>query len=265
MELPVFPSNKEPVIIVLTVQTNSPQKIRVVVTDRNKANTVYTNRYNTVNGKYSFYIRMPQSPPKATISVFNEANGNQLPNVDKSFRVLSARPTPFKSNKMKVWEWKNEDVKEFVKFAQKFSEEAGYLSAGRSIYYSDNGKFRIDYVDVIADNGQPLNTPARIDKDKGIIEIAKDKFSRYTIPMRMAILLHEFAHFNLNKVQDDEIEADLNALLIYLGMGYPRVEAYQAFTSVFIKSPSMLNKERIDEINKFITNFERLPFQIQYA
>ncbi len=265
MELAVFPSNKQPVILELTVETKSPQKIRVRVSDRNKDNTVYTNRFHTINGSFKFFIRMPQSPPNATISVFNEAIGNKPPNADNTFRVVSCKPKPFNNNKMKVWEWKNKDVKSFVEFAQEFSENAGILSAGRSIYTSNDGKFRIDYVDVITDGDKALNTPARINREKGIIDIAKDKFIGYTIPMRFAILCHEFSHFYLNKVKDDEVEADLNALLIYLGMGYPRVEAYQAFTKVFIGSPSDLNKERIDKINQFITNFEKIPFQIKYS
>ena len=47
--------------------------------------------------------------------------------------------------------------------------------------------------------------------------------------MRMAILLHEFSHFYLNDRMEDETEADLNGLLIYLALGYPRIEAYQSF------------------------------------
>ena len=41
---------------------------------------------------------------------------------------------------------------------------------------------------------------------------------------------------------DDEIEADLNGLLIYLGLGYPRIEGYQAFLDVFQVNPTEANK-----------------------
>jgi hypothetical protein len=68
--------------------------------------------------------------------------------------------------------------------------------------------------------------------------------------MRMAILLHEFSHFYLNENIDDETEADLNGLLIYLGLGYPRIEGYQAFLDVFVDNPSQENKERYEMINK---------------
>jgi len=44
--------------------------------------------------------------------------------------------------------------------------------------------------------------------------------------------------------------------LIYLGLGYPRIEGYQAFLEVFVDNPSQANKERYDMINKFIRDFE---------
>jgi len=45
--------------------------------------------------------------------------------------------------------------------------------------------------------------------------------------------------------------------LIYLGLGYPRIEAYQSFLTTFINVPSQQNKERYDKINKFIQDFEK--------
>jgi hypothetical protein len=83
------------------------------------------------------------------------------------------------------------------------------------------------------------------------------KFIPMTVPMRMAIMLHEFSHFYINDDINDETEADLNGLLIYLGLGYPRIEAYEAFLTTFIGTPTPTNKERYDIINKFITNFEK--------
>jgi hypothetical protein len=74
--------------------------------------------------------------------------------------------------------------------------------------------------------------------------------------MRVAILLHEYSHFNLNSNINDEIEADLNGLTIYLSLGYPRIEGYQAFLEVFKDSPSKQNKNRYDVINNFIKDFE---------
>jgi hypothetical protein len=80
--------------------------------------------------------------------------------------------------------------------------------------------------------------------------------------MRMAILLHEFAHFYLNENIEDEIEADLNGLLIYLGLGYPRIDGYEAFLQVFEGTPSEQNVVRYDVINKFIQDFENKKYVI---
>jgi hypothetical protein len=71
----------------------------------------------------------------------------------------------------------------------------------------------------------------------------------------MAILLHEFSHYYLNTDISDEVEADLNALTIYLGLGYPIKEAYAAFGQTFIGSPTPLNKNRYDIINTFIKDY----------
>jgi hypothetical protein len=73
----------------------------------------------------------------------------------------------------------------------------------------------------------------------------------------------KFSAFYLNEKMDDEMEADLNGLLIYLGLGYPRIEAYQAFLETFKNAPSNLNKKRYDMINNFINNFEKMDIVIK--
>jgi len=85
----------------------------------------------------------------------------------------------------------------------------------------------------------------------------KKLFDEYTIPMRFAILCHEFSHFYVNKDMHDEGEADINGLLIYLGLGYPRIEAIEAFTNVFLNYPSEENGKRYKKIENFIDNFEK--------
>jgi hypothetical protein len=49
----------------------------------------------------------------------------------------------------------------------------------------------------------------------------------------------------------------MNGLLIYLGLGYPRIEAFEAFLEVFEHYPSQENKRRYDKIKNFIDNFEK--------
>jgi hypothetical protein len=116
----------------------------------------------------------------------------------------------------------------------------------------------IEYLPTIVNkDGRELTTPARISKVTGRIQVSKKQFDDYTVPMRFAILCHEFSHFYVNEDMDNESEADINGLLIYLGLGYPRIEAFQAFLEVFKDSPSQQNKKRYDRINNFIRNFEK--------
>ena len=68
--------------------------------------------------------------------------------------------------------------------------------------------------------------------------------------MRIAILLHEFAHFYLNEVMEDEVEADRNSLILYMGMGYPRIDAYNVYLDVFEETPTEQNLERYNALQK---------------
>ena len=257
----LFKTKQRPITLIIEVMTASPQKIEVVVQDANKKNTKFTQRYHTVRGKQKFYVRMPISPYEAIISVYNKANGNMRKGEDNTFKVVSIDAVKLK-RKMDCVNWDNPKIRDFVHFAQQFCENAGILSAGKfpngSTYISDNGNFRIDYFDDIrSKKGLVIPTPARISQSKGIIQVSKKHFKKFTVPMRLAILLHEFSHFYLNKNMADETEADLNGLLIYLALGYPRIEAYQSFLHTFKDTPTNQNKERFDILHQFITNFER--------
>ena len=117
--------------------------------------------------------------------------------------------------------------------------------------------FEIIYTDeIMEEDGRLSETPARIEVDSGIIEISRAKFVPMTVPNRMAILLHEFSHIFVNENMDDEVEADLNALNIYLSLGYPRIEAFEVFTQTFIDTPTDENKVRFDYIKNFIDDFD---------
>lgn len=246
-----IPCNGEPSNILLKVSVNSPMKVRVMAFNPNVPNTYYTNRVKTVSGQGEFEIRMPQNCENVIVRVvpINGAS-NQLKVVSVEKTKLNQHSNCFSDSK----------IMSFVKFAQEFSEKASILSKGT--YYSDDRKYRIDYFDVITQEGRAIPTPARISNINGRMEVAKRSFVNYTVPMRMAILLHEYSHFNLNKIQHDEIEADLNALRIYLGLGYPVIEAHNSFINVFKNTPTAQNKERYQYIKTFIDNFETLKYKI---
>jgi hypothetical protein len=197
---------------------------------------------------------MPVSPNNALISVYNEANGNLQVGADNTIIVDSITKEPL-DKKLDVIDFANPLVRSFVNFSTRFCYNAGSLPSGT--YLSDDKKFVIKYLPIIEDNGQEQTTPARIDIDNGTIEISKKQFLDFTVPSRKAILLHEFSHVYLNENVDDEVEADLNGLLIYLGLGYPRIEAFEVFAKTFLSVPSDGNRMRYDKIKTFIDEFEQ--------
>lgn len=261
----VYNSNNEPLTYLIKVYAAKPMRVRIVVEElisknpiRVRPNTQYTNRACDINKGDKFYIRMPLSPEWSVISVYNEKTGNTKsdPNLKVEFEKLELK------KKINDIHRARPEVREFIKFAEWFSKKAGYLSSGRSVYLSPDNRFRIEYVDSILDeNGRALLTPARIGADDGIIEINAVQFRKFSVPRRMAVLLHEFAHVYINTHPEKEIEADLNALLIYLGLGYPRIEAFYTFTRVFARSGNQYNKaeylKRYKMIEEFIETFDK--------
>jgi hypothetical protein len=258
----LLPTNKVPFSLVLGIKTTKLEKIRVQVSDNRKPNTYYINRQIDVDGYRELNLNFPQSPPAMVLTVFNSKNGNLATNQDKSFIIDKFEPENLEHCPI----WMKNDTASFVKFAQEFSENASILSAGKfkpSIYRSDDAKFHIDYYNRIFDRQSKkfLNTPARIGHTSGIIEVAKDDFLKYTVPMRMIILLHEYAHKYLNPTVNKPIAyetgADINALHIYLALGYPPSEAHFAFLHVFKDSNNEQNAKRYHIIKDFIDKFTK--------
>jgi hypothetical protein len=244
-------TERKPANIKVGVSVARPMKVHIRAIDPNKRGALYLDRWQTVEDQEDFEIRMPQSPEKLLITV-KSPQGNTDNVKVRLEKVDLPQYLPCLSGKK---------VSEFLKFAKEFSENAGILTApGR--YQSDDRKYTIDYLPVIVHEGQRLTTPARISNQTGRMEIAQKYFVGMSIPERMAILCHEFSHFYLNEVQKDEIEADLNALTLYLGMGYPVIEAHKAFLRTFKRTPSKVNQERYMYLKTFIDNFDELKYNI---
>lgn len=249
-----YPTNNKALTLLLPIQAN--EQVRVIVYDKNKDKTIYSDRTAKIKGKEMFIVRLPQSPRVATIRVISNS---------KRVEVGNPKEVPLKT-KLSAFDHKNPTIISFITFAQEFCENASVLDADGAVYLSDDGKLRIDYVDAIINprTGKEMNTPARISIKRGIIEISKNKFIDYNIQERMAILGHEFSHFYLNKNVRDETEADINALRILLGMGYSRTEIAKIFLKVFHQSESKDNQRRYLIIKNFLQNFEKQTFSGYY-
>jgi hypothetical protein len=256
-----IPSNGLPFSLMVGIKTNKPETICIEAKDAYKPDSIYIGRNGLIKDGYRvFELKFPQSPKLMQISIFNKSKGNYPSNEDKSFEIVKFEPNELKSCPL----WADKDIHNFVKFAQDFCGNSSVISAGDykpSIYRSDCGKFCIDYYKKIRNRktGQYVSTPARIGHSTGIIEISKSDFDKYTIPMRMAILLHEFSHKYMNpkigREISDEVSADVNALNIYLSLGYPHIEAQYAFLKVFKGANNEFNKKRYLILDDFIKKF----------
>jgi len=251
--------------LVFTVYVKGRQKLKVFARDLKKPYTFYIFRTATVNGKRTFELKFPVSPDKMLIGVYDPATKPKqgfLPVDKENFKVPE---NEMRIQKLRTYDiWQTPETKSFLKLAVEFSNNAGIYTSGKfypSTYKSNDGKFRIDYYDQIIDKetGIAMTTPARVGHNTGLIEVSKKSFLNYTVPMRIVILLHEYSHKYLNpqigRKISDETGADINALYIYLGNGFPDLEAHQAFLYVFKNANTDENARRYRVINDFITKF----------
>lgn len=271
-----------PFTLIVGVKTKRPEtivfqafdnvKVDTIVKDKNGNSkvvekdvpTFYVNRKGGVNGYREFELKFPQVPSSLNVNIFNRKNGNFDDEQDLSFSVDKFEAVPLVTRPIFL----SERDRNFLKFVQFFCENASYLSASTivngketpSVYRSDDGEFTFNYWDKIKDSkGRRLNTPARIGHQSGTIEISKEDFLKYTVPMRMVILLHEYSHKWKNPEDGNQIGyetgADINALNMYLSLGYSEIEAHQAFLFVFRGAATEGNHKRYLIIKDFIKKF----------
>jgi hypothetical protein len=237
------------------VVAEKPVRLRLVVYDATDPQLIFTNRYKTVKGHQDFFIRLPVSPTAIIIWLYNESTGDVPREKETSFKIEEVEKLELEK-RLDVADIKNPVIRDWVTFCNDFCTQVHRLRANAT-YSPYNDKFFIELVpEIKGKDGAVLNTPARISMSTGKIQVAKEKFSAMTFPMRVAILDHEFSHYFLNSKVDDELEADLNGLLLYLSLGFPRIEAYEAFLGTFQGMPTQQNQQRAQMIDKFIKDFE---------
>ena len=247
-------TDKKSVLLEVTLKSDKMRNGTLIVHDPYFVNTQYTNRDMYVDGEKTFYVRMPISP--------------KVVKVVSTFDIVKIEKKKL-PKKFSVSDVQNYNMRTFMVFAQNFCEKAGYLKSGYE-YWSDNEIFCIKYLPTLTnENGAESSTPARINKHTGVIEISAKKFRAMTIPMRVALLLHEYCHFWKNKNPASELESDRNSLFMYLGLGYPRYESYVAWLETFDKTPNNgepheAHKERLEQIKKIIDEFDKKFLSISF-
>jgi hypothetical protein len=236
----------------LIINASHPIVLIVEVINPNKKDTVYIKkRYKVAVRNKKIFLRLPQCSDVVQLKIYREGYN---PGVDDhSFNVSELKILPLKTNYL-IYELRKTRTRQFLKFAQWFSENASILSTG---VYKEND-FRINYVDDVVDRktNKKMNTPGRISATNGNIDIARNKFLAYTIPQRMAILLHEYCHVYMNSDMSDEFEADLRMARIMLGAGYPYSDILKVFLVVFWGAKTPQNIERYNRLEKIFEDFQ---------
>jgi len=246
VEIPLY---GESCTLAVTVWGEDKKRIQLIVEDAEMPDVLFTNRTGTVDGVKTYYVRIPLAPDVARVELLPDDGSDEGYGID-DVEIMTLETDYSNAH------FDNPEAQSFINFAEEFCYDAGSLATG-AVYHSDDEIFRIKYLENIKDGNEVVPTPARISSGDGLIEVSKDDFLRYTIPMRMAILLHEFSHFYLNEVMEDEEEADRNSLHLYLGMGYPRIDAYNVYLDVFENSPSEGNVDRYKALHKlFKDNYQ---------
>ena len=247
----------EPIMleVILEPTGNKPCNVAMRVFDKTQAATVFVVMKKTIAQRESLFVRMPLSPNTVQVQAVNVDYGSNPVLRDTGFRIVYIKKHELQLTLAQT-KMDTPMVRSFVRFAQRFAYNCGWYDVNRT-YKSNMGGFSIEYLPFITkpNTNVRMSTPARVSTKTGLIQVSKEQFVLFTIPMRMAILLHEFSHYYLNTDVSNEVEADLNALTIYLGLGYPVKEAYSAFRETFIGYPSEQNKQRFKIINKFIRDY----------
>lgn len=239
--------------IYITISAKTPSRFRVCAEDT-KPNSKYADRTIDVSGERTIYLSFPVSPKQIILTVEpTSALSDRDYDINIEFKPLK-----------KYEIWIDKDTERFLDLAVPFSQFCGFKQPGKNgkFYQSSNKEFVLHYMQEIIDyqTGKILNTPARIGHTTGKIEIAANSFNKYTVAMRLMILLHEFSHKWKNPKMglpiSHEIGADINALYIYLGLGFSKIDAIYVYSHVFLAAQSDENKKRMRKIMDYIAKFE---------
>lgn len=230
-----------------------------VTADDFKPFSKYADRKIEVDGFRTIYLSLPVTPKKLKINVDllrGSSNNDDF--------IVKIKETDLKTYNIHI----DAPTKQFLNLAVYFSQVSGFEKSNPNgrIFRTEDGMYNIKYFPKIVDfrSGQVMNTPARIGHNTGIIEVAQASMIKYTVAMRMIILLHEFSHKYKNPKMglkiSNETGADINALYLYLGLGFSKVDAIYVFANVFLKAQTQSNLSRMRKIMEYIKRFENEEF-----
>jgi hypothetical protein len=233
----------------------------IKVYDAANPRRVFINRMAHVDGSGTYWVRMPYSPDIVVVEVNVLHPTGKLVNVEDSSFQVSVTKAPLQ-RRLDMASIGDPAVRSMIDFFTRIAYNFQDLTPG-VMYQSDDKKYLIDVKPYIMDaKGNRLTTPASTNGQTGIITASYSDMVNYSFPGRFLTLMHEGSHFYLNVDIANEVEADLNSLLFYLGLGYPRIEAEETFYKIFKASPTIENKIRFDQIKQYIDQFEQVDMKI---
>lgn len=251
-------TNNERMKIAITIKCRGRRKFRVYIEDAGRKNSKYADREIRVQGTRTIYFKLPVTTQQMTFCCHDKGNPQAMDySVDIEKQPLDTYDI-----------WYGEGTQDFLDLAVYFSQVCGFMKAnkGGRVFATNDEAFKIKYYPVIIDqkSQRAMNTPARVGHTTGNIDVSKIKFDRYTFAMRMIILLHEYCHVHKNPriglEISNEIGADLNALYIYLGLGFSKVDALYVYANIFLKAQTKGNIQRMRRITDYIKRFESGEF-----
>lgn len=251
-----YQSDNRHFCLYINIKCKGTKTFRVGASDYGKKFSLYADRQIVVNGERTIYFSFPVSPKALTVVVVDVQNPKGA-----DFEVTLTEG-PLKTYNT----WLDGETRDFLDLLIPFCQVCGFKRATPQGVAYDHDQFQIRYYDVIRNpmNNTPMTTPARIGHKSGKIDISKARYDHFTFPMRVMIGLHEFSHKYKNpKIGleiENEVGADINALYIYLGLGFSKIDAICVFANVFLKAQTPQNIERMRKINEYIQKFENQEF-----
>ena len=258
MVIPI-PSQYQRFAIKLRVVVFYPMRISIVVYDPTHTHTHYFRRklsfrdthFKTAQAVRDISIALPVSPRQLSLRIADKYSGK-----DDGFEITDFRLVPMPHQPL----WASEARHRFMDFAIAFAQKAGYSPTG--FYNSPDNEFLIQYLPTITStDGTELVTPARIHQRMPRVQLSKQQFKSFSIPVRVAILSHEGCHFFKNT--RSEREADLCGIRYYLDYGFPTIEAVYATTKVFLQHPESVGKPHLTRTRDIIAFIDHYKAQKQ--
>jgi len=248
MRIPI-PSQNRRVRIRLSIRAYRPLSIGLQLSDPRRSHTVYLRRKAFIGEQgRELLLSLPVSPKVLELQLYPKSGGYR-----DDFKVEDIQAEPLTPSQL----WASQTQHRFLEFAIKFAQKAGYSPTG--FYDSPCQEFLFQYLPAITDAyGKELITPARTHRLMPRVQISKRLFKGMTIPVRVAILLHEGCHWFLNT--RSQKTADLCGLKYYLDYGFPKIEAVYAMTTIFGKYLDLVGSpqlKRTQDIIEFIQAYSQ--------